>query len=63
MITNAFLERTFDTSLTRDKVYHLAKSAAWCFDLHRVNWHGTLLDGAGYRTVCWFSAADNHCIQ
>jgi hypothetical protein len=58
MMTNLFLERTFDEPLTSEDVLDGARASAWCFDVHRVRWHGSFLGLDGRSMVCWFSAAD-----
>lgn len=58
MTTHAILERTFDTPITVDAVMALARDSGWCFDLHKVDWHGSFLATGGHLMVCWFSAAD-----
>ena len=58
MTANLFLERTFAEPLTLTDVYDLARQGAWCFDLHRVRWHGSFLARDGHAMICWFSAAD-----
>jgi hypothetical protein len=35
-----------------------ARETAWCFDLHRVRWHGSFLGRDGRAMICRFSAAD-----
>jgi hypothetical protein len=58
MTANLFLERTFDEPLTREDVLEGARETAWCFDLHRVRWHGSFLGRDGHAMICRFSAAD-----
>ena len=58
MRTHAILERVFDNPLTVDDVLKLARESAWCFDIYKVDWHGSFLAGDGRTMVCWFSAAD-----
>jgi hypothetical protein len=58
MTTNLFLERTFDKPLTPEDVLKEAGESAWCFDLHRVQWHGSFLGRDGRALICRFSAAD-----
>lgn len=57
MTTHAILERTFDTPMTDEAVIALARDSGWCFDLHKVDWHGSFLAAGGRLMVCWFSAA------
>lgn len=58
MTTNAFLERTFDPPRTADDVWAAVREGGWCFDLHKVYWHGSFLSTDGRTMICWFSAAD-----
>ena len=58
MAANLVLERLFAEPLTRADVLDGARESAWCFDLHRVRWHGSFLAHDGRAMVCWFSAAD-----
>jgi hypothetical protein len=58
MTTHAILERAFDSPLSADDVWGLAHEGAWCFDLHKVDWHGSFLGVDGRTLICWFSAAD-----
>jgi hypothetical protein len=58
MTANLFLERTFDEPLTREDVLGAASESARCFDLYRVDWHGSFLSTDGRRMVCRFSAVD-----
>jgi len=57
-MTDMFLERVFDPSLTPDGVMDLASQAADCFGTHRVEWHGSCLATDGRKMFCWFSAPD-----
>ena len=58
MTANVFLERTFDEALTPEDVLEGGRESAWCFDLHRVRWHGSFLSLDGRALVCRFSAPD-----
>ncbi len=58
MTTSLFLERTFDEPLTRDDVLEGGRESAKCFDLYRVQWHGSYLANDGHSMICRFSAAD-----
>jgi hypothetical protein len=55
---HVFLERTFEDPLTPEDVFVLGRESAWCFDLHRVRWHGSFLSNDGHAMVCRFSAPD-----
>lgn len=58
MTANLFLERTFDEPLTSEDVLAGGRELAWCFDLHRVRWHGSFLSRDGRAMVCRFSSPD-----
>ena len=58
MTTNLFLERTFDEPLTPGDVLEGGRESAKCFDLYRVQWHGSFLANDGRSMICRFSAAD-----
>lgn len=58
MTTSAFLERRFEQPLTPEDVFRSGGEAAWCFGLHRVNWHASFLSRDGRALICWFSAPD-----
>lgn len=57
-MTDLFLERTFDEPLTRDDVLDGARESKSCFDIYRVQWHGSFLSNDGRSMICRFSAAD-----
>ena len=58
MTATLILERDFDEPLTAEIVADGARESAWCFDLHRVRWHGSFLRCDGRAMICWFSAPD-----
>lgn len=58
MTANVFLERTFDEPLTPEDVLDGGRESLWCFDLHRVRWHGSFLARDGRAMICRFSAPD-----
>lgn len=58
MTANVFLERTFEQPLTAQDVLGSGRESAWCFDLHRVRWHGSFLAHHGRTLVCRFDAPD-----
>ncbi|RPI59497.1 MAG: DUF4242 domain-containing protein [Lysobacterales bacterium] len=58
MTANLFLERTFDEPLTSKGVLEVGRESKWCFDLHRVRWHGSFLALDGRTMICAFSAPD-----
>jgi len=57
-MTDVILERSFEVPIAPDDVYRMARDGAWCFDLHKVAWQGSLLAVDGTRMVCWFRARD-----
>jgi Nickel responsive protein SCO4226-like len=63
MTTHTFLERKFDEAYTPADIYAGANESVQCFDLHRVNWHGSFLNADGRSMVCWFSAVDAESIR
>ncbi|HEX6999164.1 MAG TPA: nickel-binding protein [Gammaproteobacteria bacterium] len=63
MTTSAFLERTFDEPLTPEDVFRGGRESAWCFDLHRVDWHGSFLSHDGRTMICRFSALDLESVR
>ena len=58
MTVTAFLERTFAEPLTPADVIEGGRESQWCFDLHRVQWHGSFLALDGRTMICSFSAPD-----
>jgi hypothetical protein len=44
--------------LTSEDVLDGGRESAWCFDQHRVRWHGSFLGREGHAMICRFSAAD-----
>jgi hypothetical protein len=58
MTANLILERAFDEPLTPEDVLDGARESARCFDLYRVNWHGSFLSQDGHTMICRFSAVD-----
>lgn len=57
------LERSFDVPLTAGDVKNIARDTTWCFEMHRVDWHGSMLSADGQSLVCCFSAADQESIR
>lgn len=58
MSTHLFLERSFDPPLAVADVHERVRSSEWCYDLHKVNWHASLLAAGGRTMLCWFEAPD-----
>jgi hypothetical protein len=57
------LERNFDPGIEIADVTNLARESLWCLEMHRVDWHGSLLSADGLSLVCCFSAADRESIR
>ncbi|MGD8341015.1 MAG: DUF4242 domain-containing protein [Gammaproteobacteria bacterium] len=62
-MTLLVLERHFDPALTREQVIEMAMESGWCFQTHRVEWHGSMLSADGHSMVCQFEAADAESIR
>jgi len=58
-----FLERTFAQPLTRDDIIGLVRESSWCFEMYRVDWHGSLLSSDGRSLMCRFGAADAESVR
>lgn len=58
-----FLERSFEDPLSEDQVIAAARESGWCFEMYRVNWHGSLLASDGRKLVCSFSSADAEAVR
>ena len=62
-MTDVLVDRTFSPARDRNGVFALAQEAGSCFDLYRVNWHGSMLTDQGARLVCHFDSADIESIR
>ena len=62
-MTHMILERVFEPPLTVANVHERVRTGGWCFDMHRVTWHGSLLAAGGRTHVCAFEAADAESIR
>ncbi len=60
---NLYLERYFDRRMSTKAVIEVAKESGWCFEMHNVEWHGSLLSSDGHRLVCQFSGADAESVR
>jgi hypothetical protein len=58
-----FLTRTFDQPLSVADVCARVQTSEWCYDLHRVNWHGSFLSTNGRTMTCWFTASDAESVR
>jgi hypothetical protein len=63
MLTNMLLRRTFDEPLSVADVVERARSSAWCYLLHKVDWRGSFLSMDGRALTCWFSAVDAESVR
>lgn len=57
-MTDAILEREFDTPLAPGDFGLMASRARGCFELHRVDWQHSMLAAGGKKLVCWFKCLD-----
>jgi len=57
-MTILFLERQFEPPLSTSDVIEMALESGGCFEMHRVEWHGSLLSSDGRRMFCRFHAPD-----
>ncbi|WP_416140491.1 DUF4242 domain-containing protein [Halomonas sp. HK25] len=60
---DVFLERCFERSLEVAFVQEVTLAAQDCFDLHRIQWQGSLLARDGRRLVCYFRAPDTEAAR
>jgi hypothetical protein len=58
-----FLERTFESPISRADVLAMAEVGRSCFQLHRVDWRVSLLAAGGRNLVCRFSAPDAESLR
>src|SRR5262245_12567390 len=58
-----FLERSFERTLSASDVLALSAQSDGCFDLHRVEWRGSLLAAGGRRLLCSFRAPDAESVR
>lgn len=62
-MSDLFLERSFEPGLHAADVVSMAQDTGWCFEIYKVDWHGSLLSADGQRMLCWFSAADAEAVR
>lgn len=55
---DVLVERYFEEPLAAERVMTLTLGAQGCFDLHRIDWQGSLLAKDGHRLLCHFRAPD-----
>jgi hypothetical protein len=58
-----FLERSYDTPVCASDVLAMAKKAGGCYDLHRIEWQGSLLAPGGRKLLCRFRAPDAESVR
>lgn len=63
MSTDVILERSFEPPLGSNDVISLARNGEWCMEIHRVDWHCSLLSADGRSLVCWFSGTDAESVR
>src|SRR5262245_53576307 len=62
-MAEVFVERAFESPITRDDVLAMAERGRSCFGLHRVDWRGSLLAAGGRKLVCRFKAPDAESLR
>lgn len=62
-MSDLFLERSFDPGLRAADVVAMAEQTGWCFEIYKVDWHGSLLSADGHNMLCWFSAGDTESVR
>ena len=62
-MTDVLVERRFDPPKTRAGIYDMAMDAGSCFNIYRVNWHGSLLTDQGAKLMCHFDSVDKESIR
>lgn len=62
-MSDLFLERSFDPGLSATDVVSMARESGWCFEIFKVDWHGSMLSADGHSMLCWFSASDAESVR
>jgi hypothetical protein len=62
-MTDVLVDRVLTPPRSREDVYGMALEAGGCYDLYRVDWHGSMLTEAGARLMCHFESADTESIR
>lgn len=62
-MTDMFLERSFEVPLSPADCLAMVMETGWCFEMHNVEWHGSLLRLDGRRLLCRFRAADAESVR
>jgi hypothetical protein len=58
-----FLERSFERRLGVSDVLAMSAQVDGCFDLHRIEWRGSLLAAGGQKLICSFRAPDAESVR
>jgi len=58
-----FLERSYETPVSASDVLAIARKAGGCYDLHRIEWQGSLLAAGGRKLICRFRAPDAESVR
>ena len=62
-MSDVFYLRDLEPAVTKSDVSEMAISAGGCFNLHRVDWHRSLLAMDGSRMLCWYQAPDSESVR
>jgi hypothetical protein len=62
-MTDMFLERQFDSHLSREAVLEMVAQSRGCFSNYRVEWLQSFLSSDGRRLFCWFRAPDAESVR
>jgi hypothetical protein len=62
-MTDVIVNRNFEPAMDLPAIYELVVESGSCFNMHRVNWHGSLLADSGTRLLCHFDSADTESIR
>jgi len=62
-VSDIFLEREFDPGITAADVWSMTRESGHCFQLHGVDWLGSLLAVGGRRMLCQFRGPDAESVR
>lgn len=62
-MSEIFMERRFEPSLSEDGLAALFDEPSGCFSLHGVHWHRSCLSTDGRKMICWFGAPDTQTVR
>lgn len=62
-MTDVFLQRRFDPSISAADVFEMSKESSGCFGLHSVDWHSSALSSDGGQMICHFSGPDAESVR